>query len=80
MALKLDVRIDLCRILYELVTTHTLELSLFAKCCVTLARMLRREEQLTADDIAFDWRQLYDLTHDTVVPKVWQDNPIQQRQ
>ncbi|KAJ2316208.1 Proteasome activator BLM10, partial [Coemansia sp. RSA 2704] len=79
MALKLDVRIDLCRILYELVTTHTLELSLFAKCCVTLARMLRREEQLTADDIAFDWRQLYDLTHDTVVPKVWQDNPIQQR-
>ncbi|KAJ2274257.1 Proteasome activator BLM10 [Coemansia sp. RSA 371] len=39
----------------------------------------RREDRLTAQDIMFDWRKLYDLVRNIVVPKIWQDNPIQQR-
>ncbi|KAJ2345852.1 hypothetical protein GGF43_005118, partial [Coemansia sp. RSA 2618] len=73
-----QLRIDVYRILYELTTTHTLDVSLFGMCCATLARMLRREYQLTADDITFDWRKLYNLVRPMVIPKIWQDNPIQQ--
>ncbi|KAJ1865957.1 Proteasome activator BLM10 [Coemansia sp. RSA 989] len=82
MLLQLDgqpLRIELCRILYELITTSTLNLELFGKCCSTLARMLRHEDKLTVDDLTFDWRKLYQLTRSMVFPKVWQDNQLQLR-
>ncbi|PIA16947.1 hypothetical protein COEREDRAFT_62035 [Coemansia reversa NRRL 1564] len=73
------LRIHFCRILYELVTKNTIDLPLFIACCGSLGRILRREEKLTIADLEFDWRPLYDLTWNAVSPKIWQDNPIQNR-
>ncbi|KAJ1729070.1 Proteasome activator BLM10 [Coemansia biformis] len=63
----------------QFATTQTLDLALFGMCCATLARMLRREDKLTASDMTFDWRKLYDLVRGLLWPKIWQDGPIQQR-
>ncbi|KAJ2785455.1 Proteasome activator BLM10 [Coemansia javaensis] len=79
LVLSPPLRIHICRIMYEFVTTQTLDLTLFGLCCATLARMLRRESKLTTSDLSFDWRKLYGLVRTLVFPKVWQDNPIQQR-
>lgn len=38
--LSLEMRVDICRVLYELVTTQTLSLNLFSMCCTTLSRIL----------------------------------------
>ncbi|KAJ2885682.1 Proteasome activator BLM10 [Coemansia aciculifera] len=77
--LSLSLRVDICRILYELITTQTLDLTLFGMCTSILARMLRREDKLTVDDFTLDWRRLYDLTRSLAFPKVWHGNHPQRR-
>ncbi|KAJ2066260.1 Proteasome activator BLM10, partial [Coemansia sp. S155-1] len=77
--LSLSLRVDVCRILYELTTTQTLDLTLFTTCTTTLARMLRREDKLTVNDLTLDWRKLYDLTRSLAFPKVWHGNHPQRR-
>ncbi|KAJ2059657.1 Proteasome activator BLM10 [Coemansia sp. S146] len=77
--LSLSLRVDVCRILYELITTQTLDLTLFGMCTSILARMLRREDKLTVDDFTLDWRKLYDLTRGLAFPKVWHGNHPQRR-
>ncbi|KAJ2003803.1 Proteasome activator BLM10 [Coemansia thaxteri] len=77
--LSLPLRIHTSRILYELATTQTLDPTLMRVSTTILTRTLGREEQLTIDDLALDWRKLYDLVRSLVFPKVWQDNPLQRR-
>ncbi|KAJ2768662.1 hypothetical protein IWQ57_003440 [Coemansia nantahalensis] len=77
--LPLELRIHVCRVLYEVVTTCTLDFALFDTCCGTLGRVLRNEDTITPSDMSLDWRKLYDLMCSLLRPKIWQDGPIQQR-
>ncbi|KAJ1813539.1 Proteasome activator BLM10, partial [Coemansia sp. RSA 2598] len=75
---SLPQRIRICRLLYELVASQSLDLGLFCACCSVLTRLLR-ETQLTIEDLSLDWRKMYDLIHSLAFPKPWQDNLIQNR-
>ncbi|KAJ2721997.1 Proteasome activator BLM10 [Coemansia sp. Benny D115] len=78
-AISLPNRIHICRILYDLVTSQPFSFAAFGLCCSILSRALRRESQLTIDDLTLDWRKLYNLIKGLALPKQWHDNLIQNR-
>ncbi|ORX73645.1 hypothetical protein DL89DRAFT_289388 [Linderina pennispora] len=70
--LSMERRTQLCRVLFELITTQSLDATLFNKCCTILSRVLSK-------DLTLAWRPMYDLARSMAFPKVWQDGIMQRR-